>query len=449
MGFYERLPFTNKHGLNEDWLISKVKECEAKVTEYTEIVNELKAIVDDQEPRITALEESLASVSHDLGQVQETLAEHGRIITSFQGTLESIENRLVIIVNDITTLYANVSRVENESKGRDNSLSARIALLEAATINPITVTQALLNHIPFGNDLRNAPFKDSTQMPYGFWWSESEPASVFSYDPDHGILIGDHHDDTNFIGVTTDCYQLSRNAKYSVTIGVFTSADPKNPAYVLTCDNIAPEYGNYWQSVTGSSSIKVSVQPNGQFWLGYRDADDANMSGKYIGYIKLVESNTAETAVYLNNTQSIYMEAAKNYLTGSYGTETLSTDWFPVVAGSGTESAIDVTFNFAIMGPMLFGQIALVSPYNDDPIGNGVGQVTDIDISSMELPKVAIEGLAGTYADTYTGMCFDVLFTNGADYLDTLTIRHYWPGNIQPQSNGHFASVNFLTYLTE
>lgn len=444
MGFYERLPFTNKHGLNEDWLIMTVKDCEAKVTEYTEIVNGLKAIVDEMDPRITALEENLASVAGDLHDVQVTLAEHGRIITSFQETLTSIENRLTIIVNDITTLYANVSRVENESKGRDNSLDARIRLLEAATIEPITVYNATDNKVAFGNDLRFANTDPDTGLPYGM----TNTSGAFSFVENEGFLIGENYDNSGYIEIATDAYQLQRNANYSITIGIFNDQSYRDPVKVVTWDSIPQEYGQSWTYSSDLTDLGVIITPGGAVQIAWRNNAPDTYEGKYIRYISVIEASTAVPVVQLNRSEGMVVKAAQGALDAAFGSEEFTSDWFPAWSGTGTEEAIDVLFNYATVGKLFFGQIALKSPYDDDPIGNGTGQTTEIDISSLDLPAVALEGLVGNYADTYTGQSFDVLFANDNDILDKIVIRHYWPGNIIPQSNGHFATINFLTVLS-
>ena len=464
MGLFEYLPYGNKHGLNLDEMIKVCNEVQATVAHYTEIVDgmelrvtALEGTVGDLQESVSGIRTQLNSVAGDVNDLQITVAQHGRIITSFQETLESIEGRLVIIVHDIETLYQNVERVENESKQRDNALGSRVTLLESAVINPITVTQALKNHVPFGDDLRKAKVDSTRQMPYGYYWSNTTPAAVFTYNENRGILIGDNYDDSNFLVINTDCYQLDRSASYSVTIGIFpwywditNEYGTFNPARVLTCSNIRPEYGSYWQNMTGSNSMKVCVRPNGQLWIGYRGAVDSNLSGNYIGYIKLVESTTAETSVYLNRKDNIYFDAIASMISAAVPSSTsadfnddIETDWFADWSGTGTEEGITASIKIHQDGNILFGNIALISPYDDDPIGNGNDTANTIDVSSLHIPKIKNSGFVGQYINLATGEQYDIQLINGTDYVDEIVIAHNFPATITPQSNGHFATIVF------
>ena len=464
MGLFEYLPYGNKHGLNLDEMIKVCNEVQATVAHYTEIVDGMESRVTALEGSVGDLQESVSgirtqlnSVAGDVNDLQITVAQHGRIITSFQETLESIEGRLVIIVHDIETLYQNVERVENESKQRDNALGSRVSLLESAVINPITVTQALKNHVPFGEDLRITSVNPTTQMPYGFLWSNGSPANVFTYTPNRGILIGDNYDDNNFLVINTDCYQLDRGAKYSVTIGIFpwywdvtNEYGTFNPARILKCSNIRPEYGSYWQDMTGSSSMKVAVRPNGQLWIGYRGAVDSNLSGNYIGYIKLIEADTAESTIYLNRQDGLYFKGIESMISNAVPSSTsedynddIETDWFADWSGTGTESGITASIKLHQEGKTLFGAVALISPYGDDPIGNGNDISTTIDVSSLEIPKIKNSGFVGQYINLATGEQYDIQLINGTDYVDEIVIAHNFPATITPQSNGHFATIVF------
>ena len=298
-------------------------------------------------------------------------------------------------------------------------------------------------------------------MPYGYYWSNTTPAAVFTYNENRGILIGDNYDDSNFLVINTDCYQLDRSASYSVTIGIFpwywditNEYGTFNPARVLTCSNIRPEYGSYWQNMTGSNSMKVCVRPNGQLWIGYRGAVDSNLSGNYIGYIKLVESTTAETAVYLNRKDNIYFDAIASMIASAvpsssvtHYTDDIDSTWYPSWEGTGTESPIYANVDLYSDGKNIKGNISLFSPYDDDSIGNGSTTTDTIDVSSLHIPKVQFEGYANQYVNMITGEMYSIYLTNGSTYLDEITIVHSFPATITPQSNGHFATIPIDTLV--
>ena len=462
MPLFENMPYTNFQDLNLDHIVTKIGQFESSLNEYKTRLDTFEASLTGLESnysalsaQVTAIRTQLDSVASDVASLNTTVAQHGTIIDSFQTTLTSIEERLTIIVGDITTLYANIDRVETQSVQRDNALGARVTLLESAVINPITVTEALQNHVPFGEDLRIASVNPTTEMPYGFAWSNGRPANVFTYTPHRGILIGDNYDDSNFLVVQTDCYQLDRNASYSVTIGIFpwfwddtNEYGTFNPSKVLTCSGIRPEYGNYWNSMNGSSSMKVAIRPNGQLWIGYRGAIDSNLSGKYIGYIKLIEASSAETSVHLNREDGLYFKGIEAMISNAvpssaeeHYNDDIETTWYPDWSGTGTESGVTATVNLWQNGKVGVGNISLFSPYEDDPIGNGEDNYVTVDISDLEIPKINNQGLVGQYVSVVTGEQYNVFLTNGTTYCDTMVITHSFPATITPQSNGHFATI--------
>ena len=196
--------------------------------------------------------------------------------------------------------------------------------------------------------------------------------------------------------------------------------------------------------------MKVCVRPNGQLWIGYRGAVDSNLSGNYIGYIKLVESTTAETAVYLNRKDNIYFDAIASMISAAVPSSTsadfnddIETDWFADWSGTGTEEGITASIKIHQDGNTLFGNIALISPYDDDPIGNGNDTANTIDVSSLHIPKIKNSGFVGQYINLATGEQYDIHLINGTDYVDEIVIAHNFPATITPQSNGHFATIVF------
>lgn len=466
MGLFEYLPYCNKHGLNLDEMIKVCNEVQATVAHYTEIVDGMESRVSALEGSVGDLQESVSgirtqlnSVAGDVSDLQITVAQHGRIITSFQETLESIEGRLVIIVRDIETLYQNVERVENESKQRDNALGSRVTLLESAVINPITVTQALQNHIPYGDDLRIVEVDSSTGLPYGWSWVGSG-TKAYTYVPNKGLQIGSSYSNDTQINIPTDCYQLSRNARYSVTIGIFSAVaditDPYgtfNPVRVLTFSNYAPEYGNPWQQLTNDTDyfgIQFKIRPNGVMELAFRDVSPGSLNGKYISYIKVIEASSAETEVHFNRKDGVYFKAIESMIAAAVPSsvsadfnDDIETDWFADWSGIGTEEGITASIKIHQEGNTLFGNIALISPYDDDPIGNGNDTANTIDVSSMHIPKIKNSGFVGQYINLATGEQYDIQLINGADYVDEIVIAHNFPATITPQSNGHFATIVF------
>lgn len=471
--FKEEFPFSNEHALNLDWILKKVKEFEDTIADYTDRLTAFSNRLDTAEGNISSLQTSvnsisasLASVSSDVADLKTTVAQHGTIIDSFQTTLTSIEDRLTIIVNDITTLYANVDRVETESISRDNALGSRVTLLESAVINPITITEAKINHIPFGDDLRIAKVNSDTGLPYGWSWV-GYGTKAYTYVPNRGLEIGSSYSNDTQINIATDCYQLSRNAKYSVTIGIFSAVaditDPYgtfNPVRVLTFNNYAPEYGNPWQQLTNDTDyfgIQFKIRPNGVMELAFRDVSPGSLNGKYISYIKVIEASSAETEVHFNRKDGVYFNAVASMIASAvpsssvtHYTDDIDSTWYPSWSGTGTEAPISANVDLYSDGKSIKGNISLFSPYDDDAIGNGSTTTDTIDVSSLEIPKVQFEGYTNQYVNMITGEMYSIYLTNGSTYLDEITIVHSFPATITPQSNGHFATIpiDTLVYMS-
>lgn len=464
MGLFEYLPYGNKHGLNLDEMIKVCNEVQATVEHYTEIVDGMESRVAALEGSVGGLQESVSiirnqlnSVAGDVSDLQITIAQHGRIITSFQETLESIEGRLVIIVHDIETLYQNVDRVENESKSRDNQLGSRITLLEQATINPISVTNAKQNAVLFGSDLRFCAVDPDTGLPYGMSW-QGETPQAFSYVPDEGFLIGDDYWNSKYLKIQTDCYQLQRNVQYDITVGVFNNGNYRDPYRVFTA-TVAPEYGNPWFYFDNSERFCCDITPGGVLCLAWRNSVPAEFEGKYIRYISVVEHTAGsdpDNTVHLNRCDGIMSQAVADMIANAAGDLPAPTryhdvfdGWFPVYHGSGTviDTKIQVDIDLYQDLHTLTGNISLFSPYDDNPIANGSTLSTTIDVSDLNIPKVKQEGQAGQYVNMSTGEQYNILITNGTNYVDSITVTHSWIGDITPQSNGHFATININRLL--
>lgn len=464
MGLFEYLPYGNKHGLNLDEMIKVCNEVQATVAHYTEIVDgmesrvsALEGSVGDLQETVSGIRTQLNSVAGDVNDLQITVAQHGRIITSFQETLESIEGRLVIIVRDIETLYQNVERVENESKARDNQLGSRVTLLEQATINPISVTDAKQNAVLFGSDLTLCAVDPDTDLPYGMSWHGSAPFS-FSYVEGEGFLIADDYWNSKYLQINTYCVQLSRNVSYDITVAVFSSGNKRDPYHVFTA-TVQPEYGNQWTYFDNDEEFCVDITPGGLVCLAWRNGVPGEYEGKYIRYISVVEhtpGSEPDDTVHFNSCFGIMAQAVEDMIANAAGdlpTPTRYHDvfdgWFPVYHGSGTVVDAEVQVDVDLYKDLhtLTGNISLFSQYEDNPIANGSELSTTIDVSDLEIPKVKQEGQAGQYVNMSTGEQYNILITNGDDYVDSITVTHSWIGDITPQSNGHFATININRLL--
>ena len=279
---------------------------------------------------------------------------------------------------------------------------------------------------------------------------QGEGTQAFSYIPDEGFLIGDDYWNSKYLKIQTDCYQLQRNIQYDITVAVFNDGNYRDPYRVFTA-TVAPEYGNPWYYFDNSERFCCDITPGGILCLAWRNSIPDEYEGKYIRYISVVEHETGvdpDATVHFNRCDGIFSQAVADMISNAvvpvdttHYVDEYSSTWFPTSEGVSTEDAVSATVNLWSFGKLASGNISLFSPSGDDPIGNGNSNSTSIDISDLELPKIANEGLVGQYVSVITGEQYNVYLTNGSDYCETLTITHSFPATITPQSNGHFATI--------
>ena len=462
MALFKNFPWTDMHALNQNEILEFLKQA-------SQALDEAQERLDGFDARLTGLESNYADLTAtvatlrtevtalqlEVNSLSTTVSQHGTIIDSFQTTLTSIEERLTIIVNDITTLYANVDRVETESKQRDNALGSRVTLLESAVINPITVRASKVNAILFGSDLMRTAVNPETGLPYGMSWRGDAPYP-FTYEEGEGLVIGNDYWNSKYLKIESDCFLLNRNASYDITVGIFSPNNDRDPWKVVTA-TVQPEYGNPWTYFTSDERFCVDIEPNGNVDLAFRNSVPDDYEGKIIRYIYVCEHEASvepDDKVRFNRRDGVMANAIKSMIENAIPSsvsedynDDIETDWFADWSGTGTESGITASIKLHQEGKTLFGAVALISPYNDDPIGNGNDTATTIDISSLEIPKIKNSGFVGQYINLATGEQYDVQLVNGTDYVDDMVIAHNFPATIIPQSNGHFATIIFTVPL--
>lgn len=456
MPLFENMPYTNFQDLNLDHIVTKIGQFETSLNNYKDRLDAFEASLTGLESnysalsaQVTAIRTQLDSVASDVASLNTTVAQHGTIIDSFQTTLTSIEERLTIIVGDITTLYANIDRVETQSKQRDNALGSRVTILESATINPITVRASKVNAVLFGSDLMHTAVDPSTGLPFGMTWRGEAPYP-FTYVEGEGLVIGDDYWNSKYIKIQSDCFLLNRNASYDITLGIFSANNGRDPWKVVTA-TVQPEYGNPWTYFTSDERLCCDIEPNGNIDIAFRNSVPDDYEGKVIRYIYVCEHEAGvepDDRVRFNRRDGVMAQAIATMIsnaipetTEEHYTDDIETDWYPDWSGTGTESGITATVNLWQNGKVGVGNISLFSPYEDDPIGNGESNSVTVDISDLEIPKINNQGLVGQYVSVVTGEQYNVYLTNGSDYCDTMVITHSFPSTITPQNNGHFATI--------
>lgn len=134
MGLWEQFPYTNLHSLNLDWIVTKIKELNAKVIaleawseqhkgEYVE----LKRRVDALENEIDTFETQIRSEFDKLKQDQQ--AEFEALKAETKATITAEVDRLERLVNEaIANLEAEFNRLLIEVRTKINDLETQIQL---------------------------------------------------------------------------------------------------------------------------------------------------------------------------------------------------------------------------------------------------------------------------------------------------------------------------------
>lgn len=448
MGLFEHLPYRNTQGLNEDILIKFMKETQAKLVEWSDKLDEfqeqLTGFEEDFETMqgtISDIQGSIRSLSGDVGDIQITLAEHGRILESFQGTLESIEARLVIIVRDITNLYNSTS-----------NLGARVTLLEAATINPITMAVSPDSQVVSGMDLRYQPVKGDG-FPYTIEFTPTQdPADQrvgLRYNVNRGLVIPADYDASpemwKWYGDWNSPTQLDT---WSITFRVYNSTDSAFTDYKF--ENL--ELGDNWRGRTmiGDTGIRFDIK-NGELQLDYYYHSDAS-SGYALRVIKLERGATA-TAIIESRKDSDLQQIAAS-LSGTYsasysGEATFSMSFDTDPSKTWINDNCKIVADLKKVGKILSGAIRLYIETDEAlTVSNLETASVEIDVSSWNIPQLGVTSgnLLAIQNDIVTGEQYKLSGFNDNGILDHFLLQPHFT-QITTAADGYFATIPFTVPL--
>lgn len=444
MGFFERLPYTNKHGLNEDWLIDTVKGDQAAVKEMQDQVTELTG-------RVDAVEETVSGFAGDLSSLDSRMtAAEGQVNTNKNDIIDlkaadvSLDHRLDIVEGysaDISDLENRVEEVNNNSITRDNSLGNRVSLLESAVINPIDVYTSNENRIAGGDDLRNLPTwtepGSGKVFPYP-WYSHNDSCTI-NYDPATGFyLASGTFSEMRYKAEDLAMLQGYASLSDEITITAAVSdvtTDPGNDLYTTDIATVSATLSNTdWQYA--GSYIRVGINTDGSFSVRLYDATYWT-THRLVG-IKLEKGDTS-SGLILSSRDQILMKFAKDYADASMSTPVHYTGSVDFPVGeittdppiSWTDSpAFAADFDLYKWGHVLMGNIHL--HLGDSQ--TGAVTITDlttgaktIDVSDLHLPKALVTGSEiGSYIDIIGREQYKIYVTNGSTYLSTMTLYPFF-----------------------
>ena len=451
MAFFNNLPYTNKHGLNEDWLIKHVEECKNLVTEYGERLDRFEEALTGFESdfetlsgTVAGIRSDLNTVAGDLHDVQVTLAEHGRILTSFQGTLESIEARLVIIVGDITNLYNSCS-----------NLGARVTLLEAATIQPITFSLSPDSPLVSGLDLRYQP-TGSDGFPLSMTFTPPPEASArvgLRYNQDKGFVIPDNDTGANeFYSWYGDWPKSTNQAdQYAITFRVYNAAGTSFTDYKFE-HIVITDLGDGWHMI-GDTGVQFSLKTGVLDLRWYFRQDSGANAGAAIRCIKIEHNATASDIEECRKDSDLQQIAAALSVSDSVtysGNATFSMDFTCTPAKTWAGDNCKIVADLKKVGKILSGAVRLYIDTNEALTVSDLETASvEIDVSAWNIPALAVTSgnLLALQNDIVTGEQYKLSGFNADGILDHFLLQPHFT-QITTAADGYFATIPLTVPLT-
>ena len=451
MAFFNNLPYTNKHGLNDDWLIKHVEECKNLVTEYGERLDRFEEALTGFESdfetlsgTVAGIRQDLNTVAGDLHDVQVTLAEHGRILTSFQGTLESIEARLVIIVGDITNLYNSCS-----------NLGARVTLLEAATIQPITFSLSPDSPLVSGLDLRYQP-TGSDGFPLSMTFTpppEARSRVGLRYNQDKGFVIPDNDTGANeFYSWYGDWPKSTNQAdQYAITFRVYNAAGTSFTDYKFE-HIVITDLGDGWHMI-GDTGVQFSLKTGVLDLRWYFRQDSGANAGAAIRCIKIEHNATASAIEESRKDSDLQQIAAALSVSDSVtysGNATFSMDFTCTPAKTWAGDNCKIVADLKKVGKILSGAVRLYIDTNEALTVSDLETASvEIDVSAWNIPALAVTSgnLLALQNDIVTGEQYKLSGFNADGILDHFLLQPHFT-QITTAADGYFATIPLTVPLT-
>lgn len=446
--YKEEFPFVNAHQINLDWILKKIKEFQAVVDDCKEKVDAFGTRLDSVETDIHNINLAISSVQGDItalngavGDINVTLAEHGRILTSFQGTLESIEARLVIIVNDISNLYAST-----------NNLGARVTLLEAATINPITMAVSPDSQIVSGMDLRYQPTR-ANGFPYTIEYIPTQDPSDhrigLRYNVNRGLVFpSDDNAAPELWKWYGDWNSPTQLDTWSITFRIYNAADSSFTDYKV--ENLT--LGDNWRGRTalGNTGLRFDIK-NGELQLDYYYHSD-DVAGYALRVIKLERGSTA-TEIIESRKDSDLQQIAKS-VSGSdsihyTGEATFSMDFDTDPSKTWINDNCKIVADLYKKGGILSGAIRVYVETDEAlNLSNLETSSVDIDISSWNIPAIGVTSgnMLAIQNNIVTGEQYIISGINDDGIFDTIRLQPHFTA-ITTAADGYFATIPFTVPL--
>lgn len=110
MGLFEHFPYTNFHGLNLDWILSKVKNHETRLTQAEADISALRG-------RATALEERMDTAESDIRGLAVRMTGAEGNITNLRGRMSSAESAISAHAARLSEAETSIDELETWKDG--------------------------------------------------------------------------------------------------------------------------------------------------------------------------------------------------------------------------------------------------------------------------------------------------------------------------------------------
>lgn len=245
MPLFEHMPYTNFENVNLDWILKTIKEHETKLADHETRITALEATTTTITNEITVIEGDITNINNeiteitnildnlDITELTQQVAENTADIAELEQAIEGL---------DLSALWSAINTNNAASIARDDALSARIALLEEATIHDINNYYNEGNQLLFGSDLRKLPDEclglstsGSFPISYGDWYDRpgyegQQKSRSFMYVKNYGFCP-----DIESSGY--DYYQMGRvarffgNRTFTLTFALAGTSDNTTPVW--------------------------------------------------------------------------------------------------------------------------------------------------------------------------------------------------------------------------
>lgn len=301
MPLFENLPYTNFENINLDMILMDIKTMGQKY-------DELDGRLDELEASYTIINQNITNIQNELDEID---------LSGLEGRLDVVEQDLSIamdrelqlelrvstleetVSNQGTAITNNTTAITNNNIGsvnRDNALSARLSVLEAAKLHDVYNYYSDGNQCIFGSDLRKLPSACKTIDGYPLFWGNTQNRAenqtktrAWKFTDDGMVPNTDSTDGYDYYQTGMVCSGLVLGNQYTVTFAVSSGGDA-TPTW----------YSHTFLASNESWTVATGCTIRYRNFLGWSGADDTYKTISFMG-------TPASWASFLGNNKIVYL----------------------------------------------------------------------------------------------------------------------------------------------